>query len=119
MVRYMAGFLMLLVWPAKAEVYAPITDEAEFRSLISGKELRYGMFGIFLVITADGKITGEAMGLDVTGTWAWREGYFCREMEWSGYAIPYNCQLVEMRATDRLRFTTDMGAGRSAAFAIE
>ena len=118
MVRYIAGFLMLLVLPAKADVYAPILYETEFRTLINGKELRYGMFGISLVISADGKITGKAMGSGVTGTWAWREGYFCREMDWSGTAIESNCQLVEARGDQELRFTVDRGEGRSARFKL-
>jgi len=113
------ALFMVLALPAQAEGYMPISDEAEFRSLVSGRELRYGMFGISLVIAADGRINGEAMGVEVTGTWAWREGYFCREMDWSGMAIPYNCQLVEVQDAVTMRFTTDMGTGRSAAFDLQ
>jgi hypothetical protein len=39
-------------------------------------------------------------------------------MDWSGYEIPFNCQLVEALGDDRLRFTVDQGAGDSAEFRL-
>jgi len=119
MLRYVIGFLLLPVLPVNAQGYAPVRDQTQFVSLVQGRELRYGMFGISLIIDNNGKIKGEAMGMAVTGNWVWRDGFFCREMDWSGYAIPYNCQLVEVRAAQSLRFTTDKGTGRSAAFALQ
>jgi len=119
MVRSLPFVMIVCAGPALAEVYAPVKDESAFRSVVDGRELRYGMFGIWLEISLDGRINGEALGSQVTGTWAWREGYFCREMDWSGMAIPYNCQLVEVQDGQLLRFTTDRGAGQSAAFALK
>ena len=69
-------------------------------------------------MTEDGRIDGSAVGWDITGTWQWQDGYFCREMAWGGDPIPYNCQLVEVEGDDRIRFTVDRGAGRSAAFSL-
>ena len=110
--------MMLSASPVLAETYVPLTDESAFRSMVEGRELRYGMFGIALEIIPDGRIQGQALGAEVTGTWAWREGYFCREMNWSGIDIPYNCQLVEVQGLS-MRFTTDKGTGESAAFALK
>ena len=62
------------------------------------------------------QIKCSALGWAVSGTWNWNEGYFCREMDWSGTPIPHNCQLVEARGDRKLRFTTDRGAGDSASF---
>ena len=115
---YSAVLLSLLALPAGAETFARISDKSDFIETVSGKELRLGMFGIFLRVEEDGEIKGRALGWDVTGTWEWQDGYFCREMDWSGYPIPKNCQLVEARGGQEIRFTVDRGAGDSASFRL-
>ncbi len=72
-----------------------------------------------LNVMPNGQIDGSMMGWDVTGSWKWQDGYFCREMDWSGYTIDYNCQLVEANGSNSLRFTVDQGAGKSATFALK
>jgi hypothetical protein len=92
----LAAFAALTAAPALADFVA-----------ISDRELK---------ITPDGQINGSALGWDVTGTWAWEDGYFCREIDWSGKPIPYNCQLVEVQDNAKIRFTVDKGAGDEATF---
>ncbi len=104
--------------PAAANDFEPVPDRDRFLSLVEGRELRLGMFGVRLYVEGDGSIRGEAVGDPVTGSWSWQDGYFCREMNWSGRAIPYNCQLVEAAATGKVRFTVDRGAGQSAEFTL-
>lgn len=104
--------------PGYANDFAKITDKSAFLDLVDGRDLRIGMFNLTLNLNRDGSIKGSALGWDITGTWAWKDGYFCREMDWSGKAIDYNCQLVEARGTEKLRFTVDKGAGDSASFDI-
>lgn len=104
--------------PAAAEGYSRISDRDAFVQTVQGKELRLGLFGISLQVEPDGDIKGRAMGWDVTGRWEWQDGYFCREMDWSGYPIPMNCQLVEAREGEEIRFTVDRGAGDSASFKL-
>jgi len=116
--RLLACLAALSPLPAVAQEYQPINDQAAFLSLVDGKELRMGLFGIALRIAPDGTIDGSAVGFGVTGTWSWQDGYFCREMDWSGTAIPYNCQLVEARGMTQIRFTVDQGAGDSATFVV-
>jgi hypothetical protein len=106
----------LAALPAAANDFEPVTDLSEFLSVIEGRELRLGLFGISLKVTPDGRIDGTAMGDDVTGSWAWQDGFFCREMDWGGTPIPYNCQLVEVRGNGVIRFTVDQGQGDSAQF---
>ena len=108
---------LLLVLPAAAQAFTPVRDRDQFLQLVAGRELRLGLFRIGLTILPDGRIEGSALGWGVTGRWQWKDGYFCREMDWSGKPIPYNCQLVEARG-DELRFTVDRGAGDSAAFRL-
>ncbi len=111
------AFVLSLLTPlsAAANGYEPVSDKGRFLSLVEGRELRLGAFGIRLQVSGDGSISGRASGWDLTGSWSWQDGYFCREMDWSGYEIDYNCQLVEV-AGNRMRFTVDRGAGRSAEF---
>lgn len=111
-----ATTLTLAPLPVSANEFQPVTELSEFLSLIEGRELRLGLFGISLKVMPDGRIDGSALGDEVTGSWAWQDGFFCREMDWGGTPIPYNCQLVEAAGDDVLRFTVDQGAGDSAEF---
>ncbi|MFO7921529.1 MAG: dihydrodipicolinate reductase [Nioella sp.] len=108
----------LLPAHASAEGFQAVRDRDTFLDLVDGRDLRLGFFGVQLTVTADGQISGQALSSPVTGTWDWRDGYFCRDLDWSGYEIPFNCQLVEARDARQLRFTVDRGAGRSATFRV-
>ena len=104
--------------PAAANDFSPIRDQNAFLSLVEGRELRLNMFRISIEVLPDGRIEGSALGWDLSGTWDWQDGYFCREMDWSVSPIPFNCQLVEVSDGDRIRFTVDKGEGDSASFTL-
>ncbi len=110
----------LLVGSATASVaaqdFSVVAERDAFVTMLEGKDLRLGLLGITLVVAPDGTIAGEAMGWPITGTWEWIDGAFCREMDWGGKPIVYNCQLVETRGGRDMRFTVDRGAGESATF---
>jgi hypothetical protein len=112
--------ILLLAAPvaAAANDFEPIKDKDDFLSLVQNRELRIGMYNLSLNLLPDGQIKGSALGWDITGNWQWQDGYFCREMDWSGMAIEYNCQLVEANGDERLRFTVDKGTGDSATFKL-
>ncbi len=112
--------VMLLSAPVVAEAndFQPVRDKSDFLSLVGDRALQIGLYNLSLNILPNGMIEGSALGWDITGNWQWQGGYFCREMDWSGMAIDYNCQLVEVRGDDRLRFTVDRGAGDSATFGL-
>jgi hypothetical protein len=95
-----------------------VSDRGAFMDLVAGRTLSIPLYNLTLSVMPDGRIKGQALGWDITGSWDWKDGYFCREMDWSGTEIEYNCQLVEARGTDRLRFTVDRGAGQSASFRV-
>lgn len=109
---------VLTATPSLADGYVPVTDQSTFLSLVENRELRNFFYGIKLNVLGNGQIQGRAVGWDVTGSWSWQDGYFCREMNWGGDPIPYNCQLVEVEGNDRMRFTVDRGAGDSASFRL-
>lgn len=122
MLRPLAVAAALVLPPpalAGAEEFTAVRDRDTFVSLISGRDLSLPLFRVRLEVRPDGRIEGSALGWGVTGTWDWRDGYFCRQMDWSGKAIPYNCQLVEVRDGRELRFTVDRGRGESARFKLE
>jgi hypothetical protein len=108
----------LVATSASADGYRPVTDRGEFLQLMGAKSLSNRLYGITLRVAADGTISGTGAGWDVTGTWQWQDGFFCRQMDWGGSDIPYNCQLVEVRNGNEMRFTVDQGAGDSASFKL-
>ncbi|MEO0358925.1 MAG: dihydrodipicolinate reductase [Pseudomonadota bacterium] len=111
--------VMFALVAAPAWAMTAVKDESQFRLLVQGKDLvtRQMLVSITVRVHADGTITGGALGGDITGTWVWQDGYFCRQMDWGGRDIPYNCQLVEWDGS-KLRFTTNRGDGDSADFRL-
>ncbi|MGY6535559.1 MAG: dihydrodipicolinate reductase [Pararhodobacter sp.] len=110
----------LLAQPGAASAFERITAAEEFTGLVTGREL--SRFGIRLQVTpstgaASGEISGRGFGYPVTGDWQWRDGYFCRVMDWGGTEIAHNCQMV-LRDGQTLRFVSDQGTGDSADFRL-
>jgi hypothetical protein len=104
--------------PVAAEGFQPVKEKSSFLDLIKDRQLRIGLYNLSLNVLPDGRIDGSALGWPVTGSWSWQDGYFCREMDWSGTPISYNCQLVEVHGADKVRFTVDQGKGDSATFRL-
>jgi hypothetical protein len=103
---------------ALAQGFAPITAKADFLAQVADRKLQLGLFDLSITVKSDGSITGTALGWPVTGDWIWQDNLFCRNMNWGGMDIDYNCQLVEID-TNRVRFTADGGQGRSASFTLD
>lgn len=119
MLRLIASVVMLSTpVVAGANDFEPVRDKSAFLSLVQDRELRIGLYNLSLNVLPDGRIEGSALGWSITGSWNWQDGYFCRQMDWSGMAIDYNCQLVEVEGAEKVRFTVDQGAGDSAVFKL-
>lgn len=116
MKRLLICLAFLAATPAAA--FDRISDQSTFLAAINGKVLSNRLYGVSLNVMGSGQITGDALGWNVTGSWAWKDGYFCRDMAWGGDPIPYNCQLVEIRNGNEVRFTSDQGTGDSASFKL-
>lgn len=114
------SIVLMLAAPvaAAANEFQPIKERDAFLSLVKDRELRIGLYNLSLNLLPDGQISGKALGWGITGTWSWQNGYFCREMDWSGMPIEFNCQLVEASGDERMRFTVDKGMGDSATFKL-
>jgi hypothetical protein len=92
-----------------------IDNKSEFVQLVQGKTLSRPL--VRLEVNSDGSIKGRGVRWDVTGSWSWQNGFFCRDLNWGGDDLGYNCQ--EVRANDNeLRFTSDQGTGESADFRL-
>ena len=106
-----AGVLAFLsAVPATAD-FAKVTDKSQFVNLINGRTLARPL--VRLQVTPDGQISGRGAAWDVTGQWSWQDGYFCRDLEWGGSDLGYNCQEVRVHGRT-LRFISDRGAGEFA-----
>lgn len=103
---------------ALAQGFAPISVKADFLAQVADRKLRLGMFDLSIIVTSDGIITGTALGWQVAGDWTWEDNLFCRNMDWGGMDIGYNCQLVEIDS-NKVRFTADGGRGRAASFTLD
>ncbi len=112
------GFVAVFVLggtAAFADLYK-VDRQSEFVNLVKGKTLSRPF--IRLEVTDDGQIKGRGVRWDVTGTWTWENGYFCRDLYWGGDPLGYNCQ--EVRANgNQIRFTSDQGAGQFADFRLK
>lgn len=92
-----------------------IDDRSEFVQLVAGKTLSRPL--VKLQVSLDGRISGRGVRWDVTGTWSWKNGFFCRDLDWGGDDLGYNCQEVKANGNE-IRFTSDRGAGDSADFRL-
>lgn len=96
--------------------YLVIKDKNTFIAAIKDKTLKRPL--IRLEVTEDGKITGRAAMLSVTGQWTWENSYFCRDLFWGSRNLGYNCQQVS-RSGKKIRFTSDKGEGDFADFTVK
>jgi len=100
--------------PAVAD-YASIQTKSDFVSAVNGKQLTRSL--VKLSVSPSGTISGTGAVWDVTGTWKWEGGYFCRTLVWGGKDLGYNCQTVA-RDGAKIRFIADKGAGEAAVFSL-
>ena len=92
-----------------------VENKSEFMSLVQGKTLSRPL--VRLNVSPDGKITGRGATWDVTGSWDWKNGFFCRDLNWGGDDLGYNCQAVLANGSE-MRFIADQGAGQAADFRL-
>lgn len=99
---------------ASAE-FAKVNSASEFKRIVTGKTLSRPL--VKLEVSPAGRISGKGMRWPVSGSWTWRNGYFCRDLYWGDDALGYNCQ--EVRVKDgQIRFTSDRGTGDYADFRL-
>lgn len=100
--------------PAVAE-FSKVNSAEEFKTIVVGKTLTRPLLRI--KVSPNGSISGRGATWDLSGNWTWKNGYFCRSLEWGGDDLGYNCQEVRASA-GKIRFTSDQGSGDSADFSL-
>jgi hypothetical protein len=105
---------MAVATPALAEL-SKVNSAEEFKNIVTGKSLTRPL--VKLEVGPNGSISGRGAAWAVSGNWTWEDGYFCRSLEWGGDDMGYNCQEVKASA-NKIRFTSDQGAGDSADFSL-
>ncbi|MEM9523070.1 MAG: dihydrodipicolinate reductase [Pseudomonadota bacterium] len=108
---FFAVLAFALSAPAIAQDFRTIDKKAEFVKAVRGKTLT--RFGITLNVSTEGQIDGRAFGRPVSGGWAWKGGFFCRDLYWGERGLGYNCQRVKLNGRT-IRFISDRGAGMYA-----
>jgi hypothetical protein len=106
--------MIALATPALAD-YQQITTKSDFVALMNGKSLTRPF--VKIQVRPDGQITGRGATWDVTGNWQWKSGFLCRDLQWGGDDLGYNCQSVEADGS-KIRITSDKGTGDSAVFSL-
>lgn len=80
-ITVVAAIALIAPQAAKAEL-KQIKDKSEFVQLVQGKTLSRPL--VRLTVTADGNITSRGATWDVNGSWDWKDGFFCQDLNWGG-----------------------------------
>lgn len=115
MLPVFAALTLAVATPAAAE-FTKVASASAFTDLVNGKTLTRPL--VKIKVSPNGSISGRGASWDLTGNWTWKNGYFCRSLNWGGDDLGYNCQEVKASA-GKIRFTSDQGAGESADFSLK
>ncbi|MDU9006903.1 dihydrodipicolinate reductase [Sedimentitalea todarodis] len=96
-------------------IWQRVETAAMFCTQITGKHLTGG--GLEFVIYPNGRISGTADGQKFSGSWVWRDGFFCRKSELDGEDLGLDCEVIEI-SDGRMRYTRDKGMGDTAIVEI-
>ncbi len=102
---------------AMSEMSEKRLSTSEDFATITGKTLKFGDSD-FVVINANGTLSGEFAGVETLGTWEVRDGYWCRELSAGPRGpSPEDCQLF-VRSGKTLNITRERGEGASFVYII-
>ena len=92
--KEMITAICLSLLATSAMALETLTQRPEFVNAVAGHILEIPLLRIQLRVSDTGEIAGKGFGRDVTGTWEWADGFFCRSMTWGERELEYNCQQV-------------------------
>ena len=103
----------VVAYEVKSFDWQHITSESAFNTEVVDQY--FGDADGKSVAKSDGTIAGEFGGKKLSGTWQWKDGYFCRSSTLGDLEIGNDCLVIEV--TDRrMRLTLDNGAGPSIIY---
>ena len=79
--------LVLSLIATSATAQETLTQRAEFLKAVTGQILEIRLLRVQLAVLDTGTITGKAFGRGVTGTWEWKDGFFCRWRQLWGWTV--------------------------------
>jgi hypothetical protein len=84
-----------LIAAGSAGAWTRITTEDRYRELGVGRT--WVADPGHIVMHADGTVTGEWIGMPMTGTWYWdeAEGFFCRDLQIGQVIRGFDCMVFE------------------------
>ena len=93
-----------------------IETEQEFREVVVENRLssKHG----YVIVHADGTMTGDFGGKKLTGTWRWDGRYYCRTAKLGDKKFSPNCQTVTVSG-DKVTFGRNKGLGKKSKFRLE
>ena len=107
--------------PALAE---RIASKQAFVEKVAGKKLternRHGATPRgWMTIEANGRISGQTPNLGIiSGTWNWRDRFYCRNLIVDAVAVPPDCLTVSVKGNEAI-FTRHRGNGLADIWTIE
>ncbi len=103
--------------------YTRVSDAATFEAAVVGKNLNNvnDPSSMFFRLNADGSMSGDIGRGALAGTWAFRDGYWCRTWTAGLKEASLNsedCKLVEL-GVGQVALTRDRGAGNKGIYVIQ
>lgn len=91
-----------------------ISTEDQFLATVAGKTISNS--DTTISIKHNGTITGVTHGNEISGTWEWRDGFWCRTIT-EPAVTPEDCQVWEITQS-QLVITREKGAGEVLRYAL-
>lgn len=100
--------------PASSE---EIKSKQEFLKMVADKRLVQGE--TWVKILKDGTVEGKGPEAGtISGSWEWKEQYYCRDLVIDDVPLPHDCQEVVLEG-DTVSFRHRDGSGISVSWKIE
>lgn len=114
-----ALLISFLALPACVDAELPVTEgriatREAFVNTAAGRTVANADTSV--TITRDGRITGITHGNTISGTWEWRDGFWCRTIT-QPVVTDEDCQVWIVEG-NRLTVIRDRGTGDTLAFEI-
>ena len=96
MLKKIAAVSMLAITvsqsPATASDFKRVKAKSDFANIFVDRK-GVASWG-WVASQSDGTIVGKVNGERASGSWEWKNGFWCRTISWGSAEMPYDCQAV-------------------------
>ena len=92
-----------------------IRTEREFLDVVAGRKMTNETG--FATNRKDGTLTGKLDKRQLTGSWSWEDGFFCRIGKLGNHNFGLDCQTVVVSG-DSVTFTQEKGKGKKVTYRL-